>query len=325
MRIARAPTGVLLANVGTPDGPDPGSVRRFLREFLSDKDVVAWPRFVWLPILHGIILPLRGRSSARLYRRIWTSAGSPLLVFSRAQRIALEARLGDEFRVALGMRYGTPSLEAAVEELTAAGCTRIVLLPLFPQTSLSTTGSVVSAVERIVRTRAAGVDLRTVPSFCEDAGYVRALAERVRVARAGTRIDHHLFSFHGLPEKGVERGDPYRGECERTARALARALDLPDASWTLAYQSRFGRGWLGPQVDVVARTLAAPGANVLVTTPGFAADCLETLEEIGIRLRETFCAAGGSEMIVVPALNDAADWIETLARLVRVEVAPGRA
>jgi len=316
LRSSEAPTGVLLANVGTPDGPDPGSVRRFLREFLSDPDVVTWPRFVWLPILHGIVLPLRGRSSARLYQRIWTDEGSPLLLFSRAQQVALGKRLGGRFRVALGMRYGTPSLEAAIEELSAAGCARIVLLPLFPQRSFSTTGSVVGAVERIVRARSAKVELRVIPSFCEDAGYVRALAERVRAARAGTRIDHHLFSFHGLPEKSVKRGDPYQGECERTARALGRALDLPDPTWTLAYQSRFGRGWLGPQVEVVARSLAAGGRNVLVTTPGFAADCLETLEEIGIRLRETFHAAGGGEMIVVPALNESTGWIDALARLV---------
>jgi len=315
---ARAPTGVILANVGTPAGPDPGSVRRFLREFLSDPDVVALPRVVWLPILHGLVLPLRGRSSARLYRRIWTSEGSPLFLFSRAQRNALAARLGGDFRVALGMRYGEPSLEAAVEELAAAGCARIVLLPLFPQESLATTGSVVRAVERIVRARAPSVELRSIRSFCEDAGYVRALAGRVRAARAAERVDHHVFSFHGLPKKSVERGDPYRDECERTARALARELDLPDGSWTLAYQSRFGRGWLEPRVDDVARALAADGRSVLVATPGFAADCLETLEEIGIRLRETFEAAGGGQLIVVPALNDAADWIDALARVVRV-------
>jgi len=312
---SEAPTGVLLANVGTPDGPDPGSVRRFLREFLSDPEVVALPRVVWLPILHGLVLPLRGRSSARLYQRIWTSAGSPLLAFSRAQRAALEARLGERYRVALGMRYGRPSLRAAVEELAAAGCRRVVLLPLFPQESFATTGSVVGEVERILRQDARKLDLRVVPAFCEDAGYVGALAERVRAARGTIRVDHHLFSFHGLPVKSIARGDPYQGECERTARTLARALELPDSSWTLAYQSRFGRGWLGPPVDEVARSLAGGGANVLVATPGFAADCLETLEEIAIRLRETFHAAGGGEMIVVPALNDAPAWIDTLARL----------
>jgi ferrochelatase len=320
LRDVEAPTGVLLANVGTPDGPDPASVRRFLREFLSDPDVVALPRIVWLPILHGIVLPLRGRSSARLYREIWTSEGSPLLVFGRRQREALEVRLGAGFRVALGMRYGRPALETAVEELLAAGCERIVLLPLFPQTSFATTGSVTRAVERIVRGRA----LRTVPSFCEDAGYVGALARRVRAARGDARIDHHVFSFHGLPKRSVRRGDPYAGECERTARALARALDLAEGSWTLAYQSRFGRGWLEPAVDDVARSLAAGGRSVLVATPGFASDCLETLEEIGIRLRETFRAAGGGDLIVVPALNEAPDWIDALARLVSVTAAASR-
>ena len=313
-----APTGVLLANVGTPDGPDPRSVRRFLREFLADPDVVALPRILWLPILHGIVLPLRGRSSAELYARIWTREGSPLLVHSRAQRAALGAALGAGFRVALGMRYGAPSLTSALEELLRAGCTKVVLVPLFPQTSSATTGSVAKALERL---RPSGLDLRATGSFAEDPGYVRALAELVRGRRGSTRVDHHVFSVHGLPEELVRRGDPYAGECERTARALARELDLPDASWTLAYQSRFGRRWIGPPVDGVVRERAAGGANVLVATPGFVADCLETLEEIGIRLRATFRAAGGGELVVVPALNDSPRWIDALARIVSAAAA----
>jgi ferrochelatase len=314
-----APTGVLLANVGTPDGPDVRSVRRFLREFLSDPDVVPLPRALWLPILHGLVLPLRGRSSARLYQRIWTSQGSPLLVFGRAQRDALARSLGEEFRVAIGMRYGSPSLTAAIEGLAAAGCERLVLFPLFPQTSFSTTGSVRAAVEKILRAPGRRLALRTVPSFCVDPGYIRSVASLVRTARSDRRVDRMLFSFHGLPEKSVERGDPYRSECERTARALALELALGERDWELCFQSRFGRRWLGPQTDVVARGLASKGLNVLVATPGFAVDCLETLEEIGIRLRETFQAAGKGEFVVVPASNDQAEFIETLARLVRNE------
>jgi ferrochelatase len=310
---------VLLANVGSPDGPDPRAVRRFLAEFLSDPQVVDLPRALWLPLLRGVVLPLRSKSSARLYARIWTSEGSPLLVHSRRQRDLLASRLGSDFSVALGMRYGRPSLASAIDELSDAGCRRVVLVPLFPQESFSTTGSVRAETERRVREGGGRVDLRTVRACFEDAGYIRALAQRVRDARAGAHVDHHVFSFHGLPEKSVARGDPYRGQCEATARSLALELSLSDAEWTLAYQSRFGRSWLRPFTDEVARALAGRGFSVLVATPGFAADCLETLEEIGIRLRETFRSAGGRELIVVPALNDQPAWIDTLARLVREE------
>ena len=304
---------MLLANVGTPDGPDPASVRAFLREFLSDPDVVPLPRFVWLPILHGIVLPFRSRSSAELYRKIWTREGSPLLVNSRRQQAGIGALLGDGFLVELGMRYGAPSIAAAIESLAGAGCERVVLVPLFPQESISTTGSVRAAVALASRR----MEIRTVPSFCEEPGYVRAVAERVRSSEGSP--GHHVFSFHGLPESSVARGDPYRGECERTARALARELALGDSDWTLAFQSRFGRRWLRPFTDEVVRDLAREHPRVLVATPGFAADCLETLEEIGIRLRETFEAAGGSELIVVPALNDDSKWLEFLAARIRGE------
>ena len=307
------PAGVLIANVGTPDAPDLASVRRFLREFLSDPDVVPLPRAVWLPILHGIVLPLRSRSSARLYGRIWTASGSPLLENSLRQRDGLARRLGPGFHVALGMRYGRPSIASALGELAGAGCRRIVLAPLFPQESGATSGSVRREAERAAGSVAGGIELRILGSFCEDPGYVAALADRVRTARGKSTPDHHVFSFHGLPEKLVERGDPYLGECEKTARALARALGLAEGSWTLAFQSRFGRRWLRPFTDEVVARLAARGASVLVATPGFAADCLETLEEIGIRLRETYRRAGGSELVVVPALNDHPIWLDSLA------------
>jgi protoporphyrin/coproporphyrin ferrochelatase len=318
-----APTGVLLANVGTPEGPDPASVRDFLREFLSDPDVVPLPRIVWLPILHGVILPFRSRSSARLYARIWTEAGSPLIVNGLAQRAGIAERLGSAFRVVLGMRYGKPSIAAGIAELAAAGCERIVLVPLFPQESFSTSGSVKCEGERVARASENGISLRTTGSFCDAEGYIAALADRVRDAAGGRRPDHHVFSFHGLPESSIARGDPYRGECERTARALAAELGLDASAWTLAFQSRFGRRWLKPFTDEVVRDLAPRCGRVLVATPGFAADCLETLEEIGIRLRETFHGAGGSELVVVPALNDHAGWLDFLAGLIREDAKRG--
>jgi ferrochelatase len=308
---------VLLANVGSPDGPDPASVRRFLREFLSDPQVVELPRAVWLPILLGLVLPLRSRSSARLYARIWTAEGSPLIVNSRRQQEGLARRLGPDFRVATGMRYGAPSLAAAFAELEELGCRTVVLAPMFPQHSFSTTGSILAEGARVRSVRAGRPGIRALGSFCEDAGYVRALAARVREARGNAAVDHHVFSFHGLPEKSVARGDPYRGECERTARALARELGLAEGSWTLAFQSRFGPGWLRPFTDEVARALATRVRTVLIATPGFTADCLETLEEIGIRLRETFHAAGGRDLIVAPALNEHPTWLDALAELVR--------
>jgi ferrochelatase len=315
--------GVVLANVGTPAGPEPAAVRAFLREFLSDPDVVDLPRAVWLPILFGVILPLRSRSSARLYARIWTAEGSPLIANTRRQRDGIALRLGESFQVAFGMRYGAPSLASAIGELADGGCETIVLAPMFPQESFSTTGSVRREVQRVASGR--GLEIRTVPSMCDNEGYVRALADRVRTARAENAVDHHVISFHGLPEKSVAQGDPYRAECEKTARALARELALRDGEWTLAFQSRFGRRWLRPFTDEVVRDLAKRCRRVLVTTPGFAADCLETLEEIGIRLRETFRHSGGAELVVVPALNDHPVWLDTLARKIRdVARAEGR-
>jgi ferrochelatase len=295
-------------------------VRRFLREFLSDPDVVPLPRIVWLPILHGLVLPLRSRSSAELYARIWSTAGSPLLLHARAQCAGIAERLGSDYRAAIGMRYGTPSIAEGIDALATAGCGRIVLVPMFPQESFSTSGSVRAETERLLRARTRAPELRTARSFCDAPGYVHAVAARVRGAVSAAKDgkpDHHVFSFHGLPESSIARGDPYRGECERTARALARELGLDASDWTLSFQSRFGRKWLRPFTDEVVRDLAGSGRRVLVATPGFAADCLETLEEIGLRLAETYVAAGGPELTVVPALNEEPLWLDFLAGWIR--------
>jgi ferrochelatase len=336
-----APIGVLMVNVGTPSSASVADVRRFLREFLSDPRVVEVPRALWLPLLHLVILPLRSRKSAHAYAQVWMEDGSPLAHFSRMQRDLLSARLGAGFVVELGMRYGEPSIARAVETLCAAGCERLVLLPMFPQYSRATTGSVSAETMRVVAERqarpglaglaglAALAALATVAPWFEDEGYIAALAESIASAAAeraamGRAIDHWVFSFHGIPRRYVEGGDPYRDHCERTAHALAARLDLDAASWSLTYQSRFGREpWLEPYTDVHVPLLARGHANgerarrVLIAMPGFVADCLETLEEIGMRLAKSFRAAGGEELVVVPALNESPRLADALASLVR--------
>jgi ferrochelatase len=316
------PKGVALVNLGSPDAPTPGAVRRYLAEFLSDPLVVDANRILWWLVRNAIVLPLRSRSSARLYREVWTSEGSPLIAISRRQRELLERELGSGWRVALGMRYGRPSLQGALEELHRAGCREIVLLGAFPQSSRSTTGSLELAACR------AALSLRPEPRvvaaapYFEHAGYVEALAERVREAAAGERFDQHVFSFHGLPLRYVERGDPYRDQCEATARALAARLGLAEAEWTLVYQSRFGREpWLQPYAAEAVPAMAARHPRVLVACPGFVADCLETLDEIGRLLRGSFLAAGGEDLRLVPCLNDHPRWIEAMADLARSTLA----
>ncbi|MBK7874851.1 MAG: ferrochelatase [Planctomycetes bacterium] len=312
-----APRGVLLSNLGTPASPSTADVQRFLDEFLSDPKVVRAPRWFWLPLLRRVILPRRAPRSAHAYAKVWSDRGSPLLAWSIEQRAAMQAELGDGYRVALGMRYGEPSLERGCAELEAQGVRELLLLPLYPQYSDTTNGT---TIERVRELEAAGrvrVPWRAAPSFPDERGYIDALAVRTREHVRGP-VDHHVFSFHGLPERYVRRGDPYASECERTAAALARALDLGTERWTLAYQSKFGPGkWLGPATKDVLAEHARRGERVAVVLPGFAADCLETLEEIAIGLAEEFRAAGGRELVVVPALNAHPSWIRALATIVR--------
>ncbi len=326
---AAPPIGVLLVNLGTPRSPAVVDVRRYLREFLSDPDVVQLSRALWLPILYGIVLPFRGPKSARLYERIWTAEGSPLLVNSLKQRERLAAELGPSFHVVLGMRYGLPSLREAIDDLVMAGCNRIVALPLFPQYSTTTSGSVVRAIEQELEMRRRPPELLTVAPWHTDRGYITALAARVDDAARDARIEHYVMSFHGVPASYVARGDPYREQCVATARELARELGLTDAHWSVVFQSRFGpQKWLRPYADEYVPDLAGRHRRVLLTTPGFVADCLETLEEIQLRLREQFLAAGGEDLVVVPALNDYPLWIRSLANLVRGALdaaAPARA
>jgi len=314
--------GVLLVNLGTPDAPTPAAVRRYLKEFLSDTRVVEIPRLVWWPILNGIILNTRPRQSARKYASVWMPEGSPLKVHTERQARLLTGYLGEALKtpvkVAWAMRYGNPALDSVLAQLKADGCDRILLLPLYPQYASSTTGAVFDVVaDRIKRTRNIP-ELRLVRGFHEDARYIGALAASIREHwQQNDRGDKLVMSFHGLPRYTVERGDPYYNECQTTARLLAAALELTPEQWQITFQSRFGRTeWLQPYTSVVLGDLAKQGVGrVDIVCPGFPADCLETLEEIGMEGREDFLAAGGRELRLIPCLNERDDWIKALAAL----------
>lgn len=313
-----APIGVWMVNLGTPDSPTPRAVRRYLRQFLGDPRVVEVNRALWWFVLNVIILPFRSRSSAELYKKVWTAEGSPLLVQARRQCELLRTELGEGYQVALGMRYGNPSMRTALDELLAAGCERILLLPMFPQYSDSTTGSVYAEAYRLLNQLRQQPALQVVPPYYEDPDYVASLAARVAETLGDSSADHHVFCFHGIPESYVEKGDPYLDHCARTARALARELGLTDQGWSMVFQSRFGEEpWLQPYADEYVPALAETCPRVLITTPGFTADCLETIDEIGELLNEDFLRAGGRELLRVPALNEHPRWIQALTRLVR--------
>lgn len=306
---------MLLVNVGSPDEPTAPAVRRYLNEFLGDPAVVRLPRALWLPLLRGVILPLRGPKSAALYRKVWTAEGSPLIALSRAQAKALAAELGPRFVVELGMRYGNPGYAAALHDLERAGCRDVVLVPMFPQYSGTTSGTVIDAVRaRLPR----GMTLRIVSAFFDDPEYLSSLAASVRAHVADDAVDHYVFSFHGIPLRYVRQGDPYQVHCERTAAALAKELELAPERWTQVYQSRFGREpWLEPYAVERVPQLAKRHARVAVVCPAFTTDCLETLEEVRLQLGELFRESGGREWSVVPCLNADARWIRALAAIVR--------
>lgn len=318
-------TAVLLVNLGTPTAPDAGAVRRFLREFLSDPRVVEIPRIIWWPILYGIVLPLRPRKTAAKYASIWTEQGSPLMAFSRQQAVLLRGYLGArglDVDVALAMRYGEPSVAAVMQQLQQNKTARLLVLPMYPQYSATTTASVFDAVVDELKVTRNVPELRWVKSFHDHAGYIDALKRSVlehwRKFGALGQDDRLVISFHGIPKRSVPLGDPYYSECQKTGRLLAQSLGLDPGQYLITFQSRFGRAeWLQPYTAPSLRTLAAEGvARVDLICPGFATDCLETLEEIAIEGKHEFLSAGGKQFHYIACLNEAPAFITALADLV---------
>jgi protoporphyrin/coproporphyrin ferrochelatase len=311
--------GVLLVNLGTPDAPTPKAVRRFLAEFLSDPRVIDYPRLLWLPILYGVILRVRPRKTTHAYAQIWTAEGSPLLIQSTALKQALQTRLGERFEVALGMTYGSPSIASALQMLRAKQVTSIVVLPLYPQYSLTTTASVFDRVDSELASWPSKPAMHRIEHYFGEPSYIEALAQSVRDQWTKSARKQLVFSFHGIPQRYVDNGDPYYDHCVATARETAARLQLAKSDWTLAFQSRVTREkWLEPYTDKTLLDYASSGPkNIAVICPAFATDCLETLEEIAIRNRGDFLAAGGESCDYIPCLNANSAHVEMFADLVR--------
>ncbi|MEO8722180.1 MAG: ferrochelatase [Sphingobium sp.] len=313
--------GVLLVNLGTPDGPDPASVKRYLREFLSDRRVVELPALLWQPILRGIILNTRPRKSAHAYAQVWTPQGSPLAVHTRAAALALQARLGEAVAVDWAMRYGNPSIASRIAAMKAAGCERILFAPLYPQYCAATTATANDALFAALNRMRWQPAVRTLPPYHDDPAYIAALADsaRAHLGALDRPVDALLLTFHGMPERTLHLGDPYHCQCRKTARLLGQALGRPVE---VSFQSRFGKAkWLEPATDTTLAELARSGVKSLaVMAPGFSADCLETLEEIALRGREIFLAQGGEYFSYVPCLNASSNAINFYEAMTRREL-----
>lgn len=312
--------GVLLVNLGTPDAPTPAAVKRYLKQFLSDKRVVDVPNLIWWPVLRGGILPLRSPRVAKLYASVWMEEGSPLLVYSKRQRDALAAMI--DMPVALGMSYGNPSLQSGVEALLEQGVTRLIVLPLYPQFSSSTVSAVWDGLHSIFRKRRSLPGIHLIRDYATHPAYIAALKASVERAFAEHgKPDLLLLSFHGIPQRFADQGDDYPQRCEATTACLREALGMSDSELIMTYQSRFGREpWLMPYTDETIKTLPGKGIrHIQVMSPGFSADCLETLEEINEQNREFFLHAGGEKFEYIPALNDDALHIQMMAELVNAQ------
>jgi ferrochelatase len=318
--------GVLLVNLGTPNAPEPGAVRLYLREFLSDPRVVEIPQLVWQPILRGAILRTRPRKSAHAYRQVWTDEGSPLAAITARQAKALAGAFGPGVIVDYAMRYGRPAISERIDALKGEGCERILIAPLYPQYCAATTATANDEAFRHLRHLRWQPALRTLPPYYDHPLYISALAARLEaeLGRLDFKPQAILASFHGMPQRTLELGDPYHCHCRKTARLLAEATGRDLA---VTFQSRFGRAkWLEPATDKTLAALPGQGVTrVAIVAPGFSADCLETLEELAIRGRDTFLAAGGTQFAYLPCLNDTAEGMEMLRSIVGRELEGWRA
>ncbi|CAN5353742.1 ferrochelatase [soil metagenome] len=322
------PIGILLTNIGTPTAPTPKAVRRYLAEFLTDPRIVSIPKLLWWPLLYGIILNIRPRRSAAAYQKIWTQEGSPLLCIAKSQALKLqhllEMSLSKPVQVVLGMRYGEPSIATALQQLRAASVEQLLVLPLFPQYSSATTASIFDAVTAELQQWIDIPNLHFNKHYATDPGYIAALANSIKAhwAQQG-RGNYLLFSFHGIPQRLITKGDPYYAQCQQTAEQVAQQLQLSPSEWRLVFQSRFGyEPWLQPYCIETLKELAEQGQTVVdIICPGFSADCLETLEEISMQNQAIFIKGGGKSLRYIPALNDSAAHIEVLAQLITKQLA----
>ena len=323
---ASARTGVLLVNLGTPDAPDRKAVRRYLAEFLSDPRVIEIPPILWKIILHGVILNVRPKDSAKRYASIWTPEGSPLMVWTQRQAAEAQTWLdaqGHNITVRYGMRYGNPSIASVLTDMRKEGIERILVVPLYPQYAASSTATAIDSVGRWLAKARNQPEVRYLRHFHDDPGYIEALAARVEGfwAERG-RAKKLVLSFHGVPMRSLELGDPYHCECHKTGRLLAQRLNLSREEFEVTFQSRFGAAeWLQPYTEPTLKDLASKGVDsVDVFCPGFVGDCLETLEEIAEEAREAYLKAGGKHYRYIPALNDTAPWIDALGKLILSQV-----
>ena len=316
-------TGVLLVNLGTPDAPTAPALRRYLAEFLADPRVIEIPKFVWMLILHGVILRVRPKKSAAKYETVWTQEGSPLLAISKRQTAAVQEQLGDLALVKLGMRYGNPSIPKALREFQEAGVRKIIVLPLYPQYAAATTGSTFDAVTRELQTWRFVPELHFINNYCDNPLFIDALADSIQEDfKQHGKPEKLLLSYHGMPKRNLELGDPYFCFCQKTTRLIAEKLGLAKEDYITTFQSRFGYAeWLQPYTDQTLKDLATSGIkNVAIISPAFSADCLETLEELAVENYEIFKHAGGASYRYIPALNDRADHINALVSIIKEQI-----
>jgi protoporphyrin/coproporphyrin ferrochelatase len=313
--------GVLLANLGTPTQATTTAVRRYLAEFLADPRIVEISKLIWLPILHGLVLRTRPQKSAKLYQKIWLPEGSPLLIYSQRLAKKLQLKLqqnhGGEVAIELGMRYGQPSIASALEKLKQKNIKKLIILPLYPQYSATTTASTFDAVAKTLKDWRYLPELHFIQQYYSESNYTNAVANSIKQHKPENNV--LLFSFHGLPKRNTDLGDPYQQQCLTTAQTIAEKLQLPNDKWMTVFQSRFGRAeWLQPYCDQTLKELPKRGIkNISVVCPGFSVDCLETLEEIAQQNREIFLRAGGESFNYIPALNDNDEQINLLSELIR--------